>query len=89
MGRFVEKGFLILSDRKKEMIKYRARNIAATMLENGVLGVKGVAFVCIVGVFDVDVEELPTALVVRSGAKENVTEQMIHDIVEVIYGVFI
>lgn len=83
IGRFDENGFLFLTDRKKEMLKYLGRNISPTQMENAVLGIKGVTSVCIVGVFDEDVEELPTALVVRDteeGAK--VTELMVHNLVE-------
>lgn len=82
IGRFDDKGNLFLTDRKKEMLKYRGRNISPTLMEKVVLSVKGVTAVCIVGVIDDDVEERPTALVVRDGQSAKVTEMMIHQLVE-------
>lgn len=81
IGRFDSNGFLHITDRKKEMIKYRGDNYSPAKVENIVLGIPGVKSVCVVGVFDKDVEEKPTAIVVRDG-QHDVTESMIQNLVD-------
>lgn len=81
IGRFDSDGFLYITDRKKEMLKYKGDNVSPAMLENMVMGVPGVRAVCVVGVFDKDLEEKPTAIVVRDD-QHDVTEIMILDLVD-------
>lgn len=81
IGLFDSTGFLYIKDRKKEMLKYKGENVSPAMVENIVLGIQGVRAVCVVGVFDKDVEEKPSAVVVRDD-QHNVTEAMILDLVD-------
>lgn len=50
VGHFDENGFLYLSDRKKDILKYRNYQISPSELENIILRIKGVANVCVVGI---------------------------------------
>lgn len=88
IGLFDSDGFLYITDRKKEMLKYKGDNVSPSTVENIVMGIPGVKEVCVVGVFDKDVEEKPTAVVVRDG-RQHVTELMIQDLVDGEYWIFV
>lgn len=81
VGHFDDDGYLYLVDRKKDMMKYRNYQISPSELEGVVLGARGVAAVCVVGVPDGESNDLATALVVRSKDEEIVTEEEIYDLV--------
>lgn len=76
IGRFDNNGLLYITDRKKEMIKYKGDNVSPALVENIVLSMEGVKSVCIVGVFNKNLEEKPTAIVVQDN-QYDVTEQTI------------
>lgn len=82
IGRFDADGCLYITDRKKEMLKYKGDNVSPAKVENIVLGMDGVRAVCVVGVFDRDVEEKPTAIVVRDDQQTALTERMIQEVVD-------
>lgn len=81
IGHFDDDGFLYLVDRKKDMMKYRGYQISPSELEGIVLGARGVAAVCVVGVPDGESNDLPTALVVRSNSEDSATKEEICDLV--------
>lgn len=82
IGRFDDDGFFYFVDRKKDMMKYRGYQISPNELEAIVLGCRGVSAVCVVGVPDEELNDLPTALVVRRNDEAEVTEQEIADLVQ-------
>ncbi|XP_058818604.1 uncharacterized protein LOC131681669 [Topomyia yanbarensis] len=74
-----EDGLLFIVDRKKDIIKYAGYQISPTEIENVILQVPGVVFVCVVGI-PVPGNDLPAALVVKSTGSE-VSENDIVDAV--------
>jgi acyl-CoA synthetase (AMP-forming)/AMP-acid ligase II/acyl-CoA reductase-like NAD-dependent aldehyde dehydrogenase len=58
-------GYYFITDRLKELIKYKGYQVAPAELEQQVLAMDGVADVCVIGVEDELAGELPKAYVVR------------------------
>src|SRR5262249_19952594 len=65
IGRIDERGFLRITDRKKEMIKYKGFGIAPAEIEALLFEHPGVADVGVIGKPDPDAGEVPKAFVVR------------------------
>ncbi|MBI2203669.1 MAG: long-chain-fatty-acid--CoA ligase [Candidatus Rokubacteria bacterium] len=65
IGRIDEHGYLTITDRKKEMIKYKGFGIAPAELEALLFEHEGVADAAVVGKPDPEAGELPKAFVVR------------------------
>uniref|UniRef100_A0A1I8JUU2 AMP dependent ligase n=1 Tax=Anopheles funestus TaxID=62324 RepID=A0A1I8JUU2_ANOFN len=66
IGYIDEEGFLSLSDRKKDIFKYRNFHVSPSDLEAIILRIEGVQNVCVVGVPDADGgTDLPAAAIVR------------------------
>lgn len=84
IGHFDAAGYLYITDRKKEMLKYKGGNVSPSEVENIVLDVPGVKAVCVVGAFHKGVEEKPFAFVVRD-VNCSVTELMIQEMVDGMY----
>jgi long-chain acyl-CoA synthetase len=64
IGRIDERGYLTITDRKKEMIKYKGFGIAPAELEALLFEHEGVADVAVIGKPDMDAGEVPKAFVV-------------------------
>jgi long-chain acyl-CoA synthetase len=64
IGRIDERGYLTITDRKKEMIKYKGFGIAPAELEALLFEHEGVADVAVIGKPDPDAGEVPKAFVV-------------------------
>jgi 4-coumarate--CoA ligase len=64
VGRFDADGNLYITDRVKELIKYKGFQIAPAELEAALLTHPGVADVAVIGVADADAGEVPMAFVV-------------------------
>ncbi|XP_052807546.1 uncharacterized protein LOC128241441 [Mya arenaria] len=69
-----EDGFLFVVDRLKELIKYKAFQVAPATLEDILLRHDAIADVGVVGMLDVDAGELPRAYVVLKAGR-TLTEQ--------------
>ncbi len=65
IGRLDERGYLTITDRKKEMIKYKGFGIAPAELEALLFEHPGVADVAVIGKPDPEAGEVPKAFVVR------------------------
>jgi acyl-CoA synthetase (AMP-forming)/AMP-acid ligase II len=65
IGRIDERGYLTITDRKKEMIKYKGFGIAPAELEALLFEHAGVADCAVVGKPDAEAGEVPKAFVVR------------------------
>lgn len=80
IGHFDADGYLFVVDRIKDIIKYQGYQISPSEIENAILGLKGVAEVCVVGVTDENGTDLPAAVVVRS-LRSTVTKANVLDVV--------
>jgi long-chain acyl-CoA synthetase len=65
IGRLDERGYLTITDRKKEMIKYKGFGIAPAEIEALLFEHPGVADVAVIGRPDPEAGEVPKAFVVR------------------------
>ena len=65
IARFDEHGFVYITDRKKELIKYKGYQVPPAELEALVLTMPQVKDVCVIPVPDDEAGELPRAYVVR------------------------
>jgi long-chain acyl-CoA synthetase len=65
IGRIDEQGYLTITDRKKEMIKYKGFGIAPAEIEALLFEHPGVADCAVIGKPDPEAGELPKAFVVR------------------------
>jgi len=65
IGRIDERGYLTITDRKKEMIKYKGFGVAPAEIEALLFEHVGVADVAVIGKPDPDAGEVPKAFVVR------------------------
>jgi long-chain acyl-CoA synthetase len=68
IGRIDERGYLTITDRKKEMIKYKGFGIAPAEIEALLFEHGGVADVAVIGKPDLEAGEVPKAFVVRKEA---------------------
>lgn len=68
VGRIDERGYLTITDRKKEMIKYKGFAIAPAELEALLFEHPGVADAAVIGRPDPEAGEVPKAFVVRADA---------------------
>ncbi len=68
IGRIDAHGYLTITDRKKEMIKYKGFGIAPAEIEALLFEHEGVADVCCIGKPDAEAGEVPKAFVVRRDA---------------------
>ena len=80
VGKEDEDGYLYIVDRIKELIKYKAFQVAPASLEDIILKHQDVADVGVVGVPDEEAGELPRAYVVKKPGKD-VTEEGIVEFV--------
>lgn len=80
MGKYNEKGDLLITGRKKDILKYKNQQISPYEIEKVILSHSGVKNVCVVGIPDMTCIDLPAAVVVRSDSK-HITEMEISAIV--------
>ena len=64
IGHFDHDGYLFLTDRVKELIKYKGFQVAPAELEATLLTHPGIADVAVIGVPDADAGEVPMAFIV-------------------------
>ncbi|XP_048259922.1 4-coumarate--CoA ligase-like 5 [Haliotis rufescens] len=81
IGHVDDDGFLFIVDRLKELIKYKAFQVAPAELEDVLLSHPGVADVGVIGIPDVEAGELPKAFVVRKTGSRTI-EQELQDFVK-------
>lgn len=67
IGHFDDDGYLWLDDRKKDILRHRGWHISPSEIENVLVKHPGIEQVCVVGVPDLILADLPTAVIVRSG----------------------
>ena len=75
-----EEGFLFIVDRLKELIKYKAFQVAPATLEDILLRHDAVADVGVIGIPDEECGELPRAYVLKKAGKE-ICEKDLQDFV--------
>ena len=80
IGKVDEDSFLYIVDRLKELIKYKAYQVAPATLEDILLRHDAVADVGVIGIPDIEAGELPKAYVVLKKDKQ-VTEKELQDFV--------
>lgn len=81
IGYFDEEQKLCLVDRKKDMMKYCASQISPTEIEQLIIQCVSVKAVCVVGIPDDVVGDLPAAVIVRNDNEPIVTQQEIEQMV--------
>ncbi|KAL4220136.1 hypothetical protein ACF0H5_020548 [Mactra antiquata] len=77
-----EDGYLYIVDRLKELIKYKAMQVAPATLEDILLKHEAVADVGVVGMPDEEAGELPRAYVVKKAGKDITEEELINFVAE-------
>ena len=75
-----EEGFLFIVDRLKELIKYKAYQVAPATLEDILLRHEAVADIGVIGIPDEECGELPRAYVLKKEGKE-ICEKDLQDFV--------
>ncbi|XP_017140130.1 4-coumarate--CoA ligase 1 [Drosophila miranda] len=78
MGYFDEDDFLYITDRKKEVLKWKGLQFWPTEVENVILELPEVKRVCVVGIYDETQGDAGGALIVRE-KDANITAQQIKD----------
>jgi acyl-CoA synthetase (AMP-forming)/AMP-acid ligase II len=81
IGFFDDRGWLEITDRIKELIKYKGFQVAPAELEALINSMPGVADVVVIPVLDEEAGEIPRAYVVR-GAGSTVTEGEILELIK-------
>lgn len=81
IGHFDDEGFLYVTDRKKELLRYQGFQVMPSEIEAIINEIKGVMSSCVVGVFDpVNSNDIIHAFVIAEHASD-VTENYIIDYV--------
>ena len=73
-------GYLFIVDRLKELIKYKANQVAPATLEDILLRHEAVADVGVIGIPDEEAGELPKAYIVKKPGKQ-ISERELQDFV--------
>ncbi|CAD7091538.1 unnamed protein product [Hermetia illucens] len=81
VGHFDKQGYLILVDRKKDILKYRNYHYFPSEIENVLMEIPDIAQICVCGIPEEDGSDLPAALVVKA-QRSNITEKDIADHLE-------
>lgn len=82
IGHFDEEGFLYITDRKKDFLKYRSNMISPSEIENALIACPEIASVCVVGISDTLSGDLPAAVIVRNtNSNSSITEREIHEMI--------
>ena len=76
IGHFDEDGYLYITDRLKELIKYKGFQVAPAELEAEILTHPEIADVAVIGVPDADAGELPMAFVVPASGADPTLEDL-------------
>ena len=80
LGIVDEKGYLTICGRLKDIIIRNGNNLAPKRIEDAILGVPGVKNVCVKGVPNEAVGEVPCAMVVAPGVTREVIEEHIRKV---------
>ncbi|KAG0548805.1 hypothetical protein BDA96_01G199100 [Sorghum bicolor] len=78
---FDEDGFLYVVDRLKDIIKYKAYQVAPTELEDVLHLIPGILDAAVISYPDEEVGQIPMAFVVRQNGSKNLTEDQIMEFV--------
>lgn len=78
---FDEDGFLYVVDRLKDIIKYKAYQVAPAELEDVLHLIPGILDAAVISYPDEEVGQLPMAFVVRQNGSNNLTEDQIMEFV--------
>lgn len=81
IGYFNDANELFLVDRKKDMIKYCSSQVSPTEIEGLLIELPGIRSVCVVGIPDTEVGDLPAAVIVRSGYEPETTIEEIENVI--------
>lgn len=89
IGYFDKDGNLYLVDRKKDMLKYCSSQISPTELEQYLIKCPSIKAVCVVGIPDETVGDLPAAVIVQNEDKTPIThgeiKQMITGSIHIVH----
>lgn len=81
IGHFDDDGYLYLVDRKKDILKYKNRQISPSEIESVIMKHDGVKMVSVVGVPDIECTDLPAAVIIKS-EQSTVTSSEISQMVQ-------
>lgn len=81
LGYVDENGFLYITDRKKDIFKYKGHHINPSEIENVIQQIKGVEFAVVVGIPNDETFNLISAVVKKKEGFEALKEQEIFDYV--------
>lgn len=71
-----QNGFFYITDRLKELIKYKGFQVAPAELEGLLVSYEKISDACVVGIYDASVaSELPLAFVVKAPSVKDVSDQ--------------
>lgn len=76
IGHFDEDGYLYVTDRKKDILRYCASQISPTEIESFLMQFSGIRAACVVGVSDLKYIQLPAAVIVKSQDSEVTKEEI-------------
>lgn len=65
IGHFDEEGFLYVTDRKKDMLKYCNSQISPSEIESFLVRIPSIHSACVVGISDISSNDLPAAVIVK------------------------
>jgi len=82
IGHFDDEGFLYITDRLKELIKYKGFQVAPAELEAALLTHPAIMDAAVIGVFDEEAGELPMAFVVPAPGNDGVTLESVQEFLE-------
>lgn len=81
IGYFDDNGNLYLVDRKKDMIKYCASQVSPTEIEQYLIQYPSIKAVCVVGIPDPVVGDLPAAVIVLNENEEPITREQVEKLI--------
>lgn len=82
IGYFDDGGNLFLVDRKKDMMKYCSSQISPTELEQYLIKSPSIKSVCVVGIPDEEVGDLPAAVIVRNDNETPITSDEVDQMIK-------
>ncbi|KUJ20902.1 acetyl-CoA synthetase-like protein [Mollisia scopiformis] len=78
IGHFDNDGFLYITDRKKELIKYKGFQVAPAELEGLLIGHEKIADACVLGVYEKSqATELPRAYLVKAESAKSIDDTIL------------
>lgn len=89
MGYFDDSNNIYLVDRKKDIMKYCSSQVSPTEIEDLLIQMPGIKAVCVVGIPDSIVGDLPAAVIIRTENGAHITNEEIENVVSGDYFNFI